>query len=456
MHIVVIGAGIVGLTSAWFLQQDGHRVTVVDRADEVGMGASHANGGQLSYRYIAPLADPDVLAKIPGWMLRRDAPVRFRPRFDPDQWRWLLNFLKSCNRHDKLRAIASLLPLALHSQALIRELVATHGLAFDFVPNGKLVVHRDAATFASARRLLEATAELADEQQALDGEACIALEPALARLRGRIHGGIHTPGEDAGDCLKLCHALAARMSASPGRPERRSPWPAEEIAQGPDGRPVIAGAHPVDFALGRTLLGFERTDGRIRAVITDAGPIDCDACVLAAGTAAAAIARTLGLTLPIYPVKGYSISVPIGAGATAPAISVTDFQRKIVYARLGERLRVAGMADIVGDDARIGPDRIATLVAETRECFGDWIDAVSLTPWSGLRPATPTGRPIIDRAGADNLWLNVGHGALGFTLAAGSASVLADRIAGRCPAVPDADFRLEAVSPSGWRGTAAV
>ncbi|HRP96346.1 MAG TPA: D-amino acid dehydrogenase [Rhodocyclaceae bacterium] len=426
MHIVVVGAGIVGLTSAWYLRQDGHRVTIVDRAGEVGTGTSHANGGQLSYRYIAPLADPDVLAKIPGWMLRRDAPVRFRPRFDPDQWRWLLRFLQSCNEHDKLRSVASLLPLALHSQALVHELVDTHGLAFDFVPNGKLVVHRDVATFASARRLLEATPELADEQHALDGDACIALEPALERLRGHIHGGIHTPSEDAGDCLKLCQALAARME------------------QGPN---------PVRLALGHAVRGFERAQERIAAVLTDQGPIACDACVIASGAAAPAMMRPLRIELPIYPVKGYSISVPIGADACAPTVSVTDFQRKIVYARLGAQLRVAGMADIVGNDERIASDRIATLVAETRECFGNWIDAAAVSAWSGLRPATPTGRPIIDRAGADNLWLNVGHGALGFTLAAGSASVLADRLAARAPAIPDDGFRLDASRPSGWRSS---
>ncbi len=419
MHIVVIGAGIVGLTTAWYLRQEGHRVTLVERAPTVGMGASHANGGQLSYRYVAPLADPDVLEKLPGWMLQRDAPVRFRPRFDPQQWRWLLRFLKACNRHDKARSIASLLPLALHSRALTHELVDTHGLAFDFVRNGKLVVHRDARSFEEARRLLESAPELTAAQQALDGEACIALEPALARLRGRIVGGIHTPAEDAGDCLKLCRALAARMTGAP---------------------------NPVKFAFGREVHGFARSGSRITAVITDAGAIDCEACVLATGAAASALLRPLGVDVPIYPVKGYSISVPIRAGANAPAISVTDFQRKVVYARLGSQLRVAGMADIVGHDSRISRDRITALLAETGNCFGDGFDFGAATPWAGLRPATPTGRPIIDRAGADNLWLNLGHGALGFTLAAGSAQLLADRIAGREPACPDEDFRVEAPS----------
>ena len=422
MHIVVIGGGIVGLSTAWYLQQDGHRVTLVDRADGVGMGASHANGGQLSYRYVAPLADPEVLAKIPGWMLRRDAPVRFRPRFDPQQWGWLMRFLESCNRYDKVRSIASLLPLALHSRALMHAWVDRLGFDFDFVPNGKLVVHRDAGSFASAKRALASTPALGAVQQALDADACFAIEPAIERLRGRIHGGIHTPTEDAGNCLKLCRALSEHMART---------------------------ANPVQFELGRTVLGFQRAGGRIAGVLTDGGSIDCDACVLAAGTAAAALVRPLGVRLPIYPVKGYSITVPVGAGVRVPAISVTDFQRKIVYARLGKHLRVAGMADIVGHDDRVARDRIATLLAETRACFGDGFDPRAATSWSGLRPATPTGRPIIDRAGADNLWLNVGHGALGFTLAAGSAQVLADLIAGRAPACPVEDFRLDRARPRG-------
>lgn len=424
MDILIIGAGIVGLTSAWYLRQDGHRVTVIDRATEVGQGTSHANGGQLSYRYIAPLADPDVLAKIPGWMLRSDAPVRFRPRFDPDQWRWLASFLAACNGNDKLRSVASLLPLSLLSQTLIRELVDTHGVEFDFVRNGKLVVHRDAREFDSARALLAANPELADEQQALSPTECMALEPALARLNGRIRGGIHTRGEDAGDCLKLCRALAARMAE---------------------------GDNPVRFELGQEFHAFERSGSRVTAVRTRQGAYSADACVIAAGTGAAGLLAGVGIRLPIYPVKGYSINVGVDGNAVVPMVSVTDFKHKVVYAPIGTHLRVAGMADIVGADERIEPDRIATLIGETREVFGNWVDDASITPWTGMRPATPTGRPIIDTAGADNLWLNVGHGALGFTLAAGCARVLSDRMGGRAPAIPHADFLLANASPCGWR-----
>ncbi|MBI1907108.1 MAG: D-amino acid dehydrogenase [Rhodocyclales bacterium] len=417
MKIVVIGAGVVGLASAWYLQRDGHEVTVVDRAASVGMGTSHANGGQLSYRYIAPLADPDILGKIPGWLLQSGGPIRFRPRFDPDQWRWLAAFMQACTSNAKLRSVASLLPLSLYSRSLVHELIAEHGLEFDFVRNGKLVLYRDPASYASARRLLDSTPELASEQSALDPDACLALEPSLERLRGKIHGGIHTRSEDAGDCHKLCLALAAKMASGP---------------------------NPVRLELGQAITQLERHNGRITAVHTVVQRLDTDACVVAAGSASTRLLGDIGVRVPVYPLKGYSISMPLTPEANAPTLNVTDYERKIVYARLGTRLRVAGMADIVGNDERIVARRIKVLIDEARATFGAWLDHADITPWTGLRPATPSGRPIVDNVGADNLWLNIGHGALGFTLATGCARVLADRLAGRQPAIPHADFLLSA------------
>lgn len=421
MDIIVIGAGIVGLSTAWALQKDGHRVTVVDAHDRVGAGTSEANGGQLSYRYVAPLADPDILAKIPGWMLRSDAPVRFRPRFDPAQWRWLLQFLAACNTRDKQHTVAALLPLSLLSRAIVHEWVDVHRLQFDFVRNGKLIVHRDPSSFHSARALLAAHAELAEQQQALDADACVALEPALRHLRNALAGGIHTPSEDAGDCLKLCEALARTMQS---------------------------GANPVSFTLGSPITRLLTNGGRLSGVTLGADMLQADAVVLCTGIATQALLAPLGLQLPILAVKGYSLTLALTADSAAPSVSVTDYQRKIVYARLGTRLRVAGMADITGADAGIVPARVATLRRETREAFGDWTTRADASAWSGLRPATPGGRPIVDRApGLDNLWLNVGHGALGFTLAAGCGALVADRIAGRPASIPDEPFSIEAALP---------
>lgn len=426
MEICVIGGGIVGLATAWYLREDGHDVTLVEARPGVGLGTSYANGGQLSYRYIAPLADPQVLAKIPAWMLRADAPVRFKPAFDPEQWRWIAGFLQACNRHDLSYSVAALLPLSLYSKRLVGDLVDSGAFDFEWRRNGKLVVHRSRASFDTARRLLASQPELASEQRALDVAQCMAVEPALARMAPQLAGGIYTPGEEVGDCLSLCQGFE-RALTDPRRPIR------------------LLVSEPVER--------LELNAGRFAAVITAQRRIEADACVVASGVHAGDLLRPLDITVPIYPLKGYSISPPVLSPVAVPEVSITDYQRKIVYARIGARLRVAGMADIVGFDESVRPARIETLVSETRENFGDAVDFDDLAAWAGLRPATPTGRPIVGATPIEGLWLNLGQGALGFTLAAGCARVLADRIAGRQPAVPDAPFSLDT---AGRRGGSAA
>ena len=413
MDIVVVGGGVVGLACAWYLHCDGHAVTVVEANSAVGLGASFANGGQLSYRYIAPLAHPEVLAKLPGWMLRRDAPVRFRPEFDPEQWRWITAFLKACNRRDHSYSMATLLPLSLYSRHLINELAVDPRFEFGWRRNGKLVLHRAQASFDAARRLLDSEPEFADQQQALSATECLALEPALHRVGAQIAGGIYTPDEASGDCLSLCRAFETAL------------------------RP---GDRPARFLLSARAEQIETANGRFVALRTDRGRVRADACVLASGAWAGKLLAPLGIRVPLYPLKGYSISPRIRAAAGVPSTSITDFQRKIVYARIGDRLRVAGMADLVGFDESLQPARIDTLKREAATTFGDALDWNDMAPWTGLRPATPTGRPILGASPTRGLWLNLGHGALGFTLAAGSGRLLADRMAGREAAVPDEAF----------------
>ena len=421
MRIVVVGAGITGLAAAWYLVDDGHDVTIVDRNSGPGQETSFANGAQLSYSYVAPLAGPGVLPKIPPWLLRRDSPLRFRPSLDIEQWRWLVEFVLACNATQSDVTTRRLLALAFHSRALMHAFVEGPGrdIAFGYASNGKLVVHSEAKGFEAARRLLDYQRSLGCEQEALDANACRALEPALAvpssGLGQRMVGAIHTPSEEVGDCYLFCVGLARLLEA-----------------------------RGVRFVFGRSVrrLRTERASKRIAAVDTDDGAIEGDAFVLASGAASPALARPLGIRLPIYPLKGYSITVP--ASAAAPSISITDFKRKVVYAPLvsnqGTMLRIAGMADITGRSTAIDPERLGQLVIEARSAFPDATTTGyaedRLSPWSGQRPATPKGSPILGPTPYANLFLDVGQGALGWTLALASGHVVADCIAGRTPAIP--------------------
>jgi len=415
MKILILGAGVAGVASAYYFWRDGHEVTVLERNEGVALETSFANGGQLSYSYVAPLASPSVIPKIPPWLLRRDSPLRFRPELDWDQWRWILEFLAACNDATADRTTERLLRLAFYSRDLMHELVRTHEMDFDYVQNGKLVVHTNRPSYESAKRLMDYQRTLGAEQRALDPKACVELEPALAHMAPRICGAIHTPSEDAGDTYKFCNELKRIMTSGP---------------------------NPAAYRFGVEIERLLPWHGRLMGVETSHGVMEADHYVLALGTNAPHLLKPLGIRVPVYPLKGYSLSLPVTDERGAPRISVTDFKRKVVYARLGDDLRVAGMADISGRRAVIDGERVDQLVSEVKNAFPHATDFRRLGPWCGMRPATPKGTPVVGATPHANLWLDVGHGALGFTLALATGRILADLAGGRAPKVALDGFTL--------------
>jgi D-amino-acid dehydrogenase len=297
----------------------------------------------------------------------------------------------------------------------MHELVRAHDMDFDYVQNGKLVVHTSPRSYESAKRLMEYQRTLGAEQRALDPKACVELEPALEHMAPRICGAIHTPSEDAGDTYKFCNELKRIMTSGP---------------------------NPVAYRFGVEIERLLPWHGRLMGVETSHGVMEADHYVLALGTNAPYLLKPLGIRVPIYPLKGYSLSLPITNERAAPRISVTDFKRKVVYARLGDDLRVAGMADLSGRRAVIDGERVDQLVSEVKNTFPEATDFRTLGPWCGMRPATPKGTPVLGATPHANLWLDVGHGALGFTLALATGRILADLAGGRASKIPLDGFTL--------------
>ena len=406
-HCLVIGGGVVGLTTAWALLQRGHGVTLVEREADVAQGASRANGGQLSYRYVSPLADAGVPLKAMRWLLDPDGPLRFKPEASWVQWSWLLAFLRNCRGPVNRLTTERLLALGAYSQASFAQLQAEAQLGdtLAFRAPGKLVVYRKPDEFARvASRVKGSSAE-----QALSHDDCVALEPALADTEASLAGGIFSPGEAVADCHAFCTVLHARLSQHGGFRGR----------------------------LGSAAEAFLRdAQGRVSGVRTAQGDVMADAVVLAAGLQSRALGASVGVELPLYPLKGYSLTAPIEAGHRPPEVSVTDFEKKILYARIGQQLRVAAMVDLVGDDASLDAGRLASLQRSVRATFPHAADYDRATPWAGLRPATPSGAPIVGASGVPGLWLNVGHGALGFTFSFATANIVAELVSGRASPLP--------------------
>ncbi|WP_418609720.1 FAD-dependent oxidoreductase [Gluconobacter cerinus] len=394
-HIAVIGGGVIGLSTAYALIRAGHHVTLIEQNADVGLGASYANGGQLSYRYVTPLADAGIPRQALRWMLKSGSPVSLRLRADPKQWRWMLSFLSACTRTTNRRNAKVLLQLSLEGQAEM-EIWREQGLkGFLWRQPGKLVLYRNEAVFRKAVSGIQNTTL----ERVLSPAECAEIEPAFAHLTPDLAGGIFSPEDEVSDSHLFCKALKAALLDAPG-----FQYLQEKATLAPDTNNtcmlIVGGRH-----------------------------LEADQIVMAAGLNSRKLAAPLGIHLPLYGLKGYSLTLR-PAPETLPSVSVTDYDNRVVYARLGDALRVAAMVDIGAEDTSLNPKRLASLRALVRQTLPRAsTDHSPDSPWAGLRPATPTGVPIIGRSKCDNLLLNVGHGALGFTLAAGSAARIAQLVA---------------------------
>jgi D-amino-acid dehydrogenase len=399
MRIIVIGGGVVGVTSAYWLRLAGHEVALIEQDHEAGRGVSAGNGGQLSYAYVEPLAGPDLWTKFPAILLGLDSAVRMRPDLSLDSIRWGLSFLRHCVGQRQADSLKALLVLAAESHRALAELLNDAPIDFDYAAAGKLILYRDAKSLEHAGKLAEIKRQYGFRLEILDRARCLALDPALGGYGNPFAGGVYAPEDAAGDCALFTRGLYAHLRAAMGVETHSSTRALHLIARG----------------------------GGVAGVELDRGEHAADAVVLANGIDAPRLAATIGLKLPIEPVKGYSVTAP--ARPDAPIVSLTDRAEKIVFAHLGGRLRAAAFADLDGWSPAINPKRTHQLLALARHLFpmgADWSHAEPV--WAGQRPMTPSGLPLIGASGMPGLYLNAGHGGLGWTLACGAGKRLAGMI----------------------------
>jgi len=405
-----MGAGVVGITTAWYLQKQGHEVTVVDRQNQSGLETSYANGGQVSVSHAEPWANPSAPLKILKWLFKPDAPLLYRPKVDPYQWRWALSFLTQCTSVKAAHNIRQMVNLGTYSREQLQALRAETGVEYDHLEKGILHFYTNPAEFDAAQEPARIMRELGCDRQVIDADRAIELEPALAPVRDRIAGGTYTADDESGDARKFTQALAKRCEQA-----------------------------GVEFLYGTEILDFDRAGDRILGVLAlrdgKHETLRADSYVLSLGSFSAVLARKLGLFLNIYPAKGYSITVPVKNPDAAFNVSLTDDEYKLVYSRLGDRMRVAGTAELGGYTRDLNYTRCRAIVRRSAELMpeaGYWDQAEF---WTGLRPTTPSNVPYIGKSHFSNLYLNTGHGTLGWTHSCGSAAALADIVAGRRPEV---------------------
>ncbi|WP_313349859.1 D-amino acid dehydrogenase [Paracoccus sp. (in: a-proteobacteria)] len=411
MKVIILGAGVLGVTSAWYLAKAGHEVTVIDRQDGPALETSFANAGEISPGYSSPWAAPGVPLKALKWMFQRHAPLVLQPKLDWQRVSWMARMLANCTSSAYAVNKSRMVRLAEYSRDCLSELRAETGIQYDERTQGTLQVFRKQQQLEAAGKDIEVLKADGVPFELLDRDGCVAAEPGLANSRELLVGGLRLPGDETGDCFIFTNRLA-------------------EMA-------VAAG---VTFRWGVTIDGLEAESGRIAAVRTDKGRLTADRYVLAMGSYSPRMVRHLGLKLPIYPLKGYSLTIDIQDESRAPVSTVMDETYKVAITRLGDRIRVGGLAEIAGYDLSLNRRRHETLAKSVGELFGGAGDAEKALFWTGLRPMTPDGTPIVGATPIPNLYLNTGHGTLGWTMSAGSGRLIADLISGRNPDIAAEDL----------------
>ena len=410
MKVLILGAGVVGVSSAWYLAKAGHQVTLVDRQPAAGLETSFANGGQISVSHAEPWSNPHAPLRALSWMGCEDAPLLFRLRWDRALFDWSWRFLRECTPGRTRRNIEDIVRLALYSRDQLNVLRDETRIEYDHLERGILHVYTDQKEFEAAIEASRVMREFGCERYPVDADKCVEIEPALKISRPLLVGGDYTAADESGDAKKFTQNLAA-----------------------------LCRDHGVNFRYDTTVEKLVLAGGRIDGARVHAPEgsevLQADAYVVALGSYTPLMLRPLGIRLPVYPAKGYSATVPLSDESVAPSVAMTDDGHKLVFSRLGQRLRIAGTAEFNGYNTELNEVRCQALMRRTHQLFPELRPAGEPEFWCGLRPSTPSNVPFIGPARWPNLYLNTGHGTLGWTMACGSGKVLADIISGRTPEI---------------------
>lgn len=414
--VLVLGSGVIGVATAFYLARAGHRVTVIDRASGPAMETSFGNAGQVSPGYSTPWAAPGIPVKAAKWLLQRHSPLSIRPDGSRFQVRWMGNMLKNCNGGDYAINKERMMRLAEYSRDCLRELRRDIGIHYEERTGGTLQLFRTQAQIDAVEKDVAVLKECGVAHEVLDRAGCARIEPALSAVGNTIVGGLRLPNDETGDC----HLFTNRLAEA-------------------------AKAYSVDFRFGVDIHDLVTNTARTRVVgvQTSQGVFEADQIVVALGSYSRPMLKSLGLDLPVYPLKGYSLTIPIVDAAMAPVSTVLDETYKVAVTRFDDRIRVGGMAEVAGYDLSLNPRRRETLEKVVNDLFPHGGDLPKAEFWTGLRPKTPDSTPIVGRTPFANLWLNTGHGTLGWTMAAGSGQLLADLIGGREAAIRHDDLSID-------------